>query len=218
MMDDAIDRIIAREIATGARLDGRLEGALTLAGAGPVVGVDEVGRGPLAGPVTAAAIVFDPRLADAVDDSKALSPARREALFETLCSACAVGVGSASAAEIDAINIRRATHLAMRRALLALPAPPGLALIDGNDLPPDLPCRARTFVKGDARIAAVAAASIVAKVLRDRLMARAGADHPGYGFDSNAGYPTARHRAALARLGPCPLHRMSFAPCRAGVV
>ena len=125
-----------------------------------------------------------------------------------------VGIGSIPASEIDRINIRQATHSAMRLAVAALPIRPAIALVDGNDAPA-LPCRATAIVRGDALVLSIAAASIVAKVMRDRMMQRLDALHPGYGFAAHAGYPTAGHRAALARLGPCGAHRLSFAPLRA---
>jgi ribonuclease HII len=190
------------------------------AGAGRVAGIDEAGRGPLAGPVVAAAVVFlrpPPRaLAGLIDDSKRLTPARREAAFAALREAAAAGVlecgiGAASAAEIGVRNILRATHLAMARALGRLPAAPDLALVDGNQ-PPPLPCPVRCIVGGDGLSLSIAAASILAKVVRDRAMARLDARWPAYGFARHAGYPTAGHLEALARIGPCPHHRRGFAP------
>jgi ribonuclease HII len=191
--------------------------------AGPgrrVAGVDEAGRGPLAGPVLAAAVVFPAGVPDAlaalIDDSKRLDRSRRETAFAALRAAAAAGtaeiaVGAASAPEIGRLNILRATHLAMARALARLPSPPDLALIDGNQ-PPPLPCPIRCVVGGDAFSLSIAAASIVAKVLRDRAMARLDARWPAYGFAAHVGYPTPVHRAALARLGPCPHHRRGFGP------
>ncbi len=194
--------------------------ALESAAGGRVAGVDEAGRGPLAGPVLAAAVVFPrgvpPALAALLDDSKALSRAAREAAFEALLRARGEGVAecavaAASATEIGRLNILRAAHLAMRRAVLRLPVPPALALVDGNRAP-ELPCALRCVVGGDARSLSIAAASILAKVLRDRAMARLGARWPAYGFAQHQGYPTAAHRAALAKHGPCPHHRRGFAP------
>lgn len=197
------------------------------AGAGArVAGVDEAGRGPLAGPVMAAAVVFPagvPRgLGALLDDSKALSAAAREAAFAALQAAAAQGraeiaLAAASAAEIGRLNILRATHLAMARAVARLPRVPSLALVDGNQ-PPALPCPVRCVVGGDALSLSIAAASIVAKVVRDRAMARLDARWPAYGFASHAGYATARHRAALALHGPCPHHRRGFAPVDQGLL
>jgi ribonuclease HII len=190
------------------------------AGGGRVAGIDEAGRGPLAGPVVAAAVVFlrppSPGLAALIDDSKRLTPPRREAAFAALREAARAGgidagIGAASAAEIGAQNILRATHLAMARALARLRVAPDLALVDGNQ-PPPLPCPVRCLVGGDGLSLSIAAASILAKVVRDRAMARLDARWPGYGFARHAGYPTAAHRDALARLGPTPHHRRGFGP------
>ncbi|NNG03946.1 MAG: ribonuclease HII [Inquilinus sp.] len=182
-----------------------------------VAGVDEVGRGPLAGPVVAAAVVLPaaglpPEIAESIDDSKKLKAGLRQTLATAIHACCAVGIGKAEVAEIDAINILQATFLAMARAVAALPARPALALIDGNRCPPDLPCRGLPVIGGDRRSLSIAAASIVAKVARDRLMAELGRLHPGYGWDRNAGYGTAEHLRALERLGVTPHHRRSFAP------
>jgi ribonuclease HII len=181
-----------------------------------VCGVDEVGRGPLAGPVMAAAAIIPPEgLPDAVaarvNDSKKLSERQREDLFPTLAALCPHAVAEASVAEIDSLNILRATLLAMRRAVEALPQPAGFALIDGNKMPL-LPCPGRTIVKGDAHSLSIAVASILAKVTRDRFMKKIAADFPVYGWAENAGYPTAAHRAALERFGVTPWHRRSFGP------
>lgn len=182
-----------------------------------VAGVDEAGRGPLAGPVCAAAVILDPtRLPVGIADSKALPAAVREQLaseIEQTAVACAVAF--ASAAEIDAINILQATLLAMRRAVLALTPAPAQVLIDGNRCPDGLPCPARAIVRGDRSVAAISAASILAKVARDRLLVAFEARYPGYGFGQHKGYPTKAHLAALARLGPCPEHRRTFGPVRA---
>jgi ribonuclease HII len=186
-----------------------------LQGACRIVGVDEAGRGPLAGPVTAAAVWLDPAaIPPGLNDSKALSEARREALFAQIIARADVGIGHASPAEIDALNILQATFLAMRRAIAALRSPPDMALIDGNRLPRDLPCAAQAIVKGDARVLSIAAASVIAKVTRDRIMRDLDARHPGYGWAENAGYPTKRHINAIAALGITPEHRRSFAPIR----
>lgn len=194
-----------------------------------VAGVDEVGRGPLAGPVLAAAVVL-PNGADGegrwverrlglVRDSKVLKAARREALAAELWEHALVGVGEASVAEIDAVNIRNATFLAMRRALAALPMGAQGAIkgviVDGNTKIPDLTMQQVTLVQGDAKELAVACASVVAKVARDALMVALGKDYPAYGWASNAGYGTAAHVAALAKFGVTPAHRTSFAPVAA---
>ncbi len=181
----------------------------------PLAGVDEVGRGPLAGPVVAAAVILDPQaVPEGLDDSKNLSAARREEMFALIAqSALAIGVASATAAEIDAINIRQATLLAMRRAVAALAVAPASVLVDGND-PPVLACACDSVIGGDAQIASIAAASIIAKVTRDAMMARLCARYPAYGFSAHAGYGTPQHRAALLARGPCPEHRYSFAPVK----
>ncbi|WP_245500974.1 ribonuclease HII [Lichenibacterium minor] len=188
------------------------ERALRAEGFPRVAGVDEAGRGPLAGPVSAAAVILDPAaVPPGIDDSKALTADRREALCDAILrSALAVGIGLAPAAEIDALNIRQATFAAMRRAVRGLGLAPDHLLIDGRDVPPGLPCPARALVKGDALSLSIAAASIVAKVTRDRLMARLDLAHPAYGFRIHKGYPTAAHRAAILRHGPSPCHRLSF--------
>lgn len=179
-----------------------------------VAGLDEVGRGPLAGPVVAAAVVLDmKRIPKGLGDSKAIRAERREELFVEIMASAAVGIASVSAAEIDRINIRQASLAAMCRALAALPCRPHAALVDGND-PPSLPCEVETIIKGDATIPSIAAASIVAKVVRDRMMRRLALHHPAFGFETNVGYSTAFHLAALDREGPCPIHRRSFAPVR----
>ncbi len=183
----------------------------------PITGVDEAGRGPWAGPVVAAAVVLDHDAPPpfGLNDSKQLSAKRREALFDEIVGvALAYGVGVATHEEIDALNIRRATHLAMARAIEALRrggAQPTAALVDGDDAPTlDIPTRA--LVRGDGRSFSIAAASILAKVTRDRMMSELDATYPGYGFARHKGYGTAQHAAALARLGPSPIHRFSFAP------
>ena len=183
------------------------------AGAGRVAGVDEVGRGPLCGPVIAAAVRLDPgRIPEGLNDSKKLCVARREALYDLLMATADVAIGAASVEEIDAINILQASHLAMIRAVAGLSAPPDHLLIDGNRLPRDLTIPAEAIVKGDARSVSIAAASVVAKVWRDRIMVDLAQQHPGYGWERNAGYPTKDHLAALRNLGPTPHHRRSFRP------
>ena len=178
-----------------------------------IAGLDEAGRGPLAGPVVAAAVVFRPdSIPDGLDDSKKLTAKRREELFETILAAGDVSIASSSPRRIDAIDIRKASLDAMRRALAGLPDRPCHALIDGRDVPPGLSCPGDAVVKGDARSLSIAAASIVAKVVRDRMMARLHISYPDYGFQLHAGYPTDMHRKAIALVGPCPLHRMSFRP------
>ncbi len=196
--------------------DFRYEDDLPRAARALVAGMDEVGRGPLAGPVCAAIVVLDRRKpAPAVDDSKALSAKAREELFAEICAcAKAISFASASAREIDMINIRQATHLAMRRAVAGIALAPTHILVDGNDPPPGLPCAATAIIKGDAHSLSIAAASIVAKVLRDRMMTRLAVFHPEYEFDRHAGYATARHLAAIETHGPCRHHRMTFSPMR----
>jgi ribonuclease HII len=185
----------------------------TACGVAPVCGIDEAGRGPWAGPVIAAAVILDPsRVPQGIDDSKRLTPRRRALLRDAILDAAEVGTGLASVEEIDALNILQASHLAMRRAVAALPRVPGFALVDGNRLPPGLPCPAECIIGGDGRSLSVAAASIVAKVTRDRLMVALSQQYPGYGWDRNAGYGVPEHAAALKSLGITPHHRRSFAP------
>lgn len=181
-----------------------------------LAGVDEVGRGPLVGAVVTAAVILDPaRPIAGLADSKKLTAARREALAEEIRDkATAWALGRAEPHEIDQLNILQATMLAMQRAVAALPVTPSDVLIDGNRVPA-LPMPARAVVKGDATVPAISAASILAKVARDAEMASLHARHPGYGFASHKGYPTAEHLQALQRLGPLPEHRRSFAPVRA---
>jgi ribonuclease HII len=182
---------------------------------GLVAGVDEVGRGPLAGPVVAAAVVLpdSPRI-EGLADSKTLDPGERELVFARIVEAArAIGVGWASSRAVDRVNILRASHHAMRRAVARLAVHPAHLLVDGLPVP-GLPVPHTAIVRGDARCACIAASSIVAKVLRDRLMIRLAARYPEYGFERNMGYPTPEHRLALARSGPCLHHRLSFAPVR----
>ncbi len=181
------------------------------AGARVVAGVDEAGRGPLAGPIVAAAVVLGARI-DGVDDSKRLNERTRESLFEIIMSgAHAVGIAIISAERIDCVGIQPANYAAMTQALAALPLRPDFALVDGFNVP-GCPVRHRRIVKGDQRSWSIGAASIVAKVTRDRLMLALDAEYPGYGFARHKGYGTAAHIEALGRLGPCPAHRRSFAP------
>src|ERR1700760_1000268 len=182
---------------------------------GPVCGVDEAGRGPLAGPVVAAAVILQKgRIPKGLNDSKQLSEEDRESLYpQILDMAVAVGVGEASVGEIDLVNIRQATHLAMARAVRALAVAAEFALVDGND-PPALPCKCDTLVDGDARCVSIAAASIIAKVTRDRMMARLHDEHPGYNWKSNKGYGTPEHYDGLKLHGVTIHHRRSFGPIR----
>lgn len=180
---------------------------------GPVCGIDEVGRGPWAGPVVAAAVILDPAdIPQGLNDSKQVSRHRREAMAEALVQCSQIGIGYAIVLEIETLNILQASLLAMHRALAALPRPPVCALIDGSHAPAGLPCPALTIPFGDRRCLSIAAASIVAKVTRDRLMTDLAAEHPGYGWATNMGYGTAEHAAALARFGLTPHHRRSFRP------
>ncbi len=188
--------------------------------AGLVAGVDEAGRGPLAGPVVAAAVVLDPRRPIAgIRDSKQLSAAARARIAaEIRCRALAWALGWSDAAEIDVLDILQASLLAMRRALQALPYAPAHVRVDGNRCPSGnllgFACSFEAKIRGDATVGEIGAASILAKVARDQWMTRAAAAYPGYGFERHKGYPTAGHLGCLARLGPCRLHRRSFAPVR----
>jgi ribonuclease HII len=193
--------------------DHTFEDIALAGGALRVAGLDEVGRGPLAGPVFAAAVVLRAGyIPEGIADSKVLTAARRQNLARLIHAQCEVCVAEASVEEIDSLNILRASHLAMARALAGLPTPPDYALIDGNLIPRDLPCAAEAIIKGDARSLSIAAASIVAKVARDKRMVDLAQQFPGYGWDRNAGYPTAEHRAALLNLGVTAHHRRSFGP------
>ena len=179
---------------------------------GPIAGVDEAGRGPLAGPVVAAAVILDrKRIPKGLNDSKQMTPEAREEAFVKIMQCAVVGVGEASVDEIDLVNIRQATHLAMARAVRSLSLAAQFALVDGNDAPA-LPCRCDTLVDGDARSVSIAAASIVAKVTRDRIMRSLHEEFPNYGWFNNKGYSTEEHLLALNRFGPCVHHRRSFAP------
>lgn len=176
-----------------------------------VCGIDEAGRGPLAGPVYAAAVILPPDcVIEGLNDSKKLTEARREKLFDVIVEkAVAYGIGSADEKEIDSLNILQATYLAMRRAVEALPVPCDYAMVDGNRMPP-LPVPRETIVKGDAKSASIAAASILAKVSRDRVMMQYHEQYPAYGFNAHKGYGTRTHYAALEAYGPCPIHRLTF--------
>lgn len=191
--------------------DFAFETAALARGLRMIAGVDEVGRGPLAGPVTAAAVILDPsRIPPGLNDSKVLTLAARERLHDLILRDARVAVAHASVEEIDALNILKASHLAMARALAQIA--PDHALIDGHLVPAGLACSAEALVKGDARALSIAAASIVAKVTRDRIMVDLAQQHPGYGWEANAGYPTQGHLRALLDLGVTPFHRRSFAP------
>ena len=180
-----------------------------------VAGIDEAGRGPLAGPVSAAAVVIDAEnIPEGLADSKTLSEVRRDELFREICRTASVSVAFAGAETIDRGNIRMATLDAMARAFNALPEQADYALVDGRDVPDGLSAEARAVVGGDGLCLSIAAASIVAKVMRDRLMMRCDAVYPEFGFSGHKGYGTKAHRDAIARHGPSPLHRMSFAPMR----
>jgi len=180
---------------------------------GPIAGVDEAGRGPLAGPVVAAAVILDrKRIPKGLNDSKQMTAEARETAYVQIMEcAIAVGVGEASVDEIDLVNIRQATHLAMARAVRAMMVAPAFALVDGNDAPA-LPCPCETIIEGDGRSVSIAAASIIAKVTRDRMMIALHEEHPGYRWFSNKGYGTPEHLQALSSLGVSRHHRRSFAP------
>lgn len=202
-----------------ARPNRRFETQLASKGFTRICGVDEAGRGPLAGPVVAAAVILTHsslvgRIPRGLNDSKALSQEAREHLLNEIFDYCAVGVGIAEPEEIDRVNILNASLNAMARAVQALPIKADHALVDGNRRAP-LSCEQTTIIKGDARSQSIAAASIVAKVTRDRLMVDACARYPAYGLAQHKGYPTKAHRGALARYGAAPIHRRSFAPIKA---
>ncbi len=195
--------------------DFALEAELAAKGVAPIAGVDEVGRGPLAGPVCAAAVILDPaKLPQGIADSKSLSAASREAVFGKIVeNALAIGVAFVTAKEIDETNILKAALKAMAQAVDGLAIAPAFALIDGRDLP-TLRCPGRAVVKGDARSQSIAAASIIAKVARDAMMRDLARIHAEYGFSTNMGYGSAKHLETIARLGPTPFHRLSFAPLK----
>lgn len=195
------------------RPDDSLETALRSQGYLRIAGVDEVGRGPLAGPVTAAAVVLDlTAVPEGLNDSKKMTAGHRDALAETLQTCAEVSVAHATVEEIDDLNILKASHLAMVRAVEGLGTPPDALLIDGNLIPANLTIPAQAIVKGDARSVSIAAASIVAKVCRDKIMVELAQQHPGYGWETNAGYPSKSHKLALQNLGVTPHHRRSFKP------
>jgi len=199
----------------GGAPDFVLETSLLKRGRKAIAGVDEAGRGPLAGPVVAAAVILDPgRMPSGLDDSKVLTKARREELFSELSATARIAWCAVGPARIDSINILQATLEAMTGAVAALCGAADACLIDGRDVPMKLRDRGRAVIGGDAKCLSIAAASIVAKVVRDRMMERAEHCFPGYGFARNCGYGTREHFEALDRLGCCPLHRHSFAPVR----
>jgi len=195
--------------------DFMLEAELIAEGVAPIAGVDEVGRGPLAGPVCAAAVILDPtKIPPGIADSKALAPAARERAFAAIVeNARAIGVAFVTAKEIDETDIRKAALKAMAQAVAALSVAPAFVLVDGRDLP-KLPCSGRAIIKGDGLSQSIAAASIIAKVARDAMMRDLALTHREYGFSTNMGYGCAAHLAAIARLGPTPIHRLSFGPCK----
>ncbi|WP_425073229.1 ribonuclease HII [Sagittula sp. S175] len=196
-------------------MDMMYENALWAQGVTRIAGVDEVGRGPLAGPVVAAAVVLNrDSIPEGLNDSKKLSIKRREFLAPLLWQSAEVAIGVASVEEIDEINILQASLLAMRRAVEGLGLPPEHVLVDGNRIPAQLPCKATAVVGGDGKSPSIAAASIVAKIWRDNVMKEAATQWPGYGWETNAGYPTKCHKSALRNLGVTPLHRRSFKPVR----
>ena len=195
--------------------DYSVERMLLASGAREVAGVDEAGRGPLAGPVTAAAVVLDAKaLPSGINDSKKLGPKARARLLEKIMASARVSVAHASVEEIDRLNVLHASLLAMERAVAGLRGRPCHVLVDGNVVPGSLGCDATALVKGDARSLSIAAASIIAKVTRDRIMEDLARKFPGYGWERNAGYPTKAHRKALAELGVTPHHRRSFKTVR----
>jgi ribonuclease HII len=182
---------------------------------GCIAGVDEAGRGPWAGPVVAAAVILNPRnIPSGINDSKKLTPAKRAELFDAILASASSGIGISTVSEIDTLNILEASKLAMCRAIDAMGHIPDIALVDGNSAPL-LPCKTMTVVGGDAKSLSIAAASIIAKVTRDRMMKELAVHYPGYGWEHNAGYGTALHQNGLVHLGVTPHHRRSFAPVRA---
>lgn len=203
------------DLAFGDTPDAHLERDYAIRFNDGLAGVDEAGRGPWAGPVVTAAVILDyDRLPVGLNDSKKLTQARREALFDDIMRSAHVGIASASPKTIDRVNIRNATLSAMVRAVGALHRTPKMVLVDGRDVPPGLEQAAQSLIKGDGRCLCIAAASIVAKVTRDRMMERLDRQVPGYGFARHKGYGVPAHAAALAILGPSPHHRKSFKPVR----
>jgi ribonuclease HII len=199
--------------------DFSLELMARKAGHWPVAGTDEAGRGPLAGPVVAAAVILDPdNIPDGLNDSKQLTANQREALFEAIMATADVSIAASGPRHIDERNILRASLDAMRRAVAGLAVIPSYVLADGRDVPQGLACPGKAVIQGDARSVSIAAASIIAKVTRDRMMARAHHVFPAYGFASHVGYGTPQHRAGIEKHGPCSLHRMSFRPLRKDTV
>ena len=195
--------------------DFRLELIAQKAGHWPVAGTDEAGRGPLAGPVVAAAVILDPdNIPDGLNDSKQLTAAQRAVLFEAIMATAEVSIAASGPRHIDERNILRASLDAMRRAVAGLAVTPAYVLTDGRDVPQGLCCPGQAVIKGDSRSVSIAAASIIAKVTRDRMMNRAHDVFPHYGFNNHAGYATRQHRAGIEEHGPCLLHRMSFRPLR----
>lgn len=195
--------------------DFSLELVARQAGHWPVAGTDEAGRGPLAGPVVAAAVILDPNnIPEGLNDSKQLTAAQRERLFEAIMETAEVSIAASGPRHIDERNILRASLDAMRRAVAGLAVTPAYVLTDGRDVPQGLCCPGKAVIRGDSRSVSIAAASIIAKVTRDRMMTRAHAVFPLYGFNSHSGYGTVQHRAGIEAHGPCVLHRMSFRPLR----
>ena len=193
--------------------DFSFEQALIDQGVEPIAGTDEVGRGPLAGPVVAAAVILDPyNIPDGLNDSKKISAKKRDALFDIIKATSIWCVAEASVEEIDALNIYHASHLAMCRAVSGLSQAAQHVLVDGNKIPVNMPAKATAIVKGDGKSQSIAAASILAKVTRDRHMVALSQQHPGYGWETNAGYPTKSHICALEQQGVTPHHRRSFKP------
>ena len=193
--------------------DFSIERELIAQGVLRIAGVDAVGRGPLAGPVTAAAVILNPKdIPMGLNDSKKLTAKARDRLGAEIAARAQVSIAHATVTEIDQLNILRASHLAMERAVAGLPQQPDFLLIDGNMIPAGLTCPARAIVKGDARSVSISAASIMAKICRDQIMVDLAQQHPGYGWETNAGYPTKSHKDALQNLGVTPHHRRSFKP------